>query len=505
MFKQKTPAEFFLSFKETAGLSNPMKVLYMTVREFTENSLDACEMRGILPDISAEIRKVEGHDDWYEVKVKDNGIGIPNEQIPKAFGTLLFSSKYELRMSRGIFGLGGKLCLLFGSSETGQPFKVISSVGDGKAYGYSLKINPQKNEPIILNSNSIKTNWRGTIVSCTTRGDMKKALPLLQEYFAGLSLINPYVNLRFIYFDFLFDFKRITSMMPKIPEKIKPHPKSITRNDLLNLMSLHKDLTLEQFFYTAFHRVGKRTAQKLLKFTGLSNVKPSQLSEHDINVLYVRMQTFNEFFEPDVNCLSLLEKTLFSNSIKSRFQPFLDSYAMRTGSYAGIPFAVEVEVAYGGKIKSAVDGEFEIVRFANRTPLLTDAKDLIYNTILGKGKEKGMNFNYYKIGKDSPIMFFVHLASVKIPYKSQGKESIAEVDEIEKALHNALVQALSSLSRMVGKQHRHEMDAKRGKVLAKYLTITDRFTSQSINKPQHNLLTLFPDLFREVGVKSEKA
>ncbi|MEM2584471.1 MAG: DNA topoisomerase VI subunit B, partial [Thermoproteota archaeon] len=50
-FKEISPADFFYRNRDIAGFSNPVRALYTAVRELVENSLDACEARGILPDI----------------------------------------------------------------------------------------------------------------------------------------------------------------------------------------------------------------------------------------------------------------------------------------------------------------------------------------------------------------------------------------------------------------------------------------------------------------------
>ena len=50
--QQKTPAEFFAENRNIAGFDNDGKCLYTTVREFVENSLDAAETIGKLPEVS---------------------------------------------------------------------------------------------------------------------------------------------------------------------------------------------------------------------------------------------------------------------------------------------------------------------------------------------------------------------------------------------------------------------------------------------------------------------
>ncbi len=50
-FNQISPSEFFYRNRDLAGFSNPTRSLYTAVREFVENSLDACDHGGILPDV----------------------------------------------------------------------------------------------------------------------------------------------------------------------------------------------------------------------------------------------------------------------------------------------------------------------------------------------------------------------------------------------------------------------------------------------------------------------
>lgn len=52
---QKSPAEFFAENQAIAGFDNLGKSLYTSIRELVENSLDACESIGVLPEISVDI------------------------------------------------------------------------------------------------------------------------------------------------------------------------------------------------------------------------------------------------------------------------------------------------------------------------------------------------------------------------------------------------------------------------------------------------------------------
>ena len=120
-FNQISPSEFFYRNRDLAGFSNPTRSLYTAVREFVENALDACDQQSILPNVHLSIKAVEPEKQdpkMYILSVKDNGPGIESKYIPKAFGTVLYGSKFGLKQARGMFGLGATMAILYG-----QPVK----------------------------------------------------------------------------------------------------------------------------------------------------------------------------------------------------------------------------------------------------------------------------------------------------------------------------------------------------------------------------------------------
>jgi len=99
-------SEFFSKNRHLLGFDNPSKALLTTIKEAVDNSLDACEEAGILPELhvevhdlaleakprGAELTKGEGR---FVVVVQDNGPGIVKAQVPKIFGKLLYGSKFH--------------------------------------------------------------------------------------------------------------------------------------------------------------------------------------------------------------------------------------------------------------------------------------------------------------------------------------------------------------------------------------------------------------------------
>src|SRR3982751_1647448 len=141
-------SEFFTKNRHLLGFNNPAKALLTTVKEAVDNSLDACEEAGILPELTVEIKEIsEGR---FRVAVEDNGPGIVKAQIPKIFAKLLYGSKFHrLKQSRGQQGIGISAAGLYGQLTTGKPIRVTSRVGKRKqAHVFDIQLDTRKNDPV---------------------------------------------------------------------------------------------------------------------------------------------------------------------------------------------------------------------------------------------------------------------------------------------------------------------------------------------------------------------
>ncbi|HZZ28333.1 MAG TPA: hypothetical protein VFE46_10065, partial [Pirellulales bacterium] len=67
-------SEFFAKNRHLLGFDNPRKALLTAVKEAVDNSLDACEEAGILPELWVHIEQTG--ENRYKIGVQDNGPGI---------------------------------------------------------------------------------------------------------------------------------------------------------------------------------------------------------------------------------------------------------------------------------------------------------------------------------------------------------------------------------------------------------------------------------------------
>jgi DNA topoisomerase-6 subunit B len=118
-----------------------------------------------------------------------------------------------------------------------------------------------------------------------------------------------------------------------------------------------------------------------------------------------------------------------------------------------------------------------IYRFANRIPLLYDeASDVSYRVITS------MNWRRYKVAPDMPIAIVVHICSTKVPYKTVGKEFIADRPEVRREVANELREVARQVQHFLSKQEHVHMEKKRLSVFAKYLPKIAQFSAMLAGK-----------------------
>lgn len=586
-FNQISPSEFFYRNRDLAGFSNPTRSLYTAVREFVENALDACDQRGILPDVHMSIQAVDPEQQDpkpYILTVKDNGPGIETKHVPLAFGTVLYGSKFGLKQARGMFGLGATMAILYGQITTNKPVTVKSCV-DGKIQDeFELLLDIQKNKPIILKHLTKESKKNGLSVSICLEGDYSKAGSKIRDYVYQTSLITPYAT---ITFDDpkgeKFHYPRIVNEIPPPPTIIAPHPHGIdvetirrmmvesnfeipnVDNNMINKVrkalglqkknlnftgimeradkkwkSLSRDVrvvialmsflkvdfdrlskiriddldvinnkltywdfgdstsntveldpksthyrqlintvqgeSLGTFLTKRFQRVGPTTAIKFCEFAGLKpEIRLGSMTNQELVKLSDSLQKYDDFLAPDPSCLAPLGETPLEKGIKKFFNPdFLSVIQRPASAYSGFPFIVEMGIAYGGQIPS---NGIQVYRFANRIPLLYDeGSDVVLKVV------NETDWTRYKVKGESPFVIVSHICSTRIPYKTVGKENVADRPEIERELKLALQFLARKLAVYMSKRGQAEMLKKRANLYAKYIPLVSQFATELAGK-----------------------
>lgn len=485
-FEEISAADFFYRNRDIAGFTNPSRAIFAAVRELVENSLDAAESHKIPPDIYVRLSyagKAGRKTRVYKLRVEDNGTGVPSRHVPSAFGQVLFGSKYKPKQQRGTFGLGGKMAILYGQITTHQPAQIISSTGTMRIYSYKLMIDIKRNRPLILDRRIQinKNRWRGTIVEFSLEGNYSRAMHKILEYFKQTAMVNPYANLTFV--DprgRLYKFTRVTEEMTDPPQETLPHPYGVDVELLQRLIEVTSHRNMFDFLKNHFHRVGEITAQRFLEFSNIKPAKDPKKLSHEEVVNFMRMlKKFPDFLPPDASCLSPLGDDLLKAGIFKELEPeFLAIHQRKPSAYAGHPFIAEVAIAYGGGIPKGES--FIVFRFANRIPLLYDeASDVTMKVI------NSISWKRYKVTSDMPIAIFVHICSTKIPYKTVGKEFIADRPEVRREIANGLRQVGRRIKRFMTRKAQVKREQIRINLFSKYLPKIAKFSTELAGKEKN--------------------
>jgi len=440
--------------------------------------LDAAEVIQVPPDIYIRLSRDEGEGNIkaYTLRVEDNGCGIPPQQVPLSFGQFLVSSKYRLKQARGTFGLGGTMAILYGQITTNKPVCITSSTGQSRIFKYVLMIDIERNRPVILDRKVIKNSerWRGTIVEFHLEGDYQKARPRILEYLKLTAMVNPYANITFV--DpkgRLYVFERKSDKVPPPPKETLPHPHGVDVETLQRIIRTTSCRNMLDFMKEHFHRVGEQTAKQFLKFAGLDeNTDPRSLRPDEVVELVRAMKSFDEFLPPDASCLSPIGEELMRTGILKELEPrFMAVCSRKPSAYSGHPFIVEVAIAYGGKVPSK--GDITLYRFANKIPLMYDESGDVSWKVL-----RSINWRRYGVTPGMPIAVIVHICSTKIPYKTVGKELIADIPEISREIMNGIRDVARRLRTYLMRRRHVERQRRRLNIFSRYLPKIASFSAQ---------------------------
>ncbi|MEM4244828.1 MAG: DNA topoisomerase VI subunit B [Candidatus Nanoarchaeia archaeon] len=433
-------SEFFAKNRHLLGFDNPRKALLTTVKEGVDNSLDACEEAGILPEIHVNIKQLS--EDRFIVIIEDNGPGIVKDQIPKIFAKLLYGSKFHsMKQSRGQQGIGISAAAMYGQLTTGKPTKIISRISEKKpAHYYELHIDTRKNEPEIVKEEDVEWNKpHGTRVEIELEAKYLKGKQSVDDYLKETAVINPHATI--IYFtpeNEMIEFLRATDTLPKEAKSIKPHPYGVELGVLMKMLQDTKARTLQSFLMQDFSRVSAKVAKEICAKAGLpENAKPSRIARQESEKLYKAIND-TKIMAPPTDCISPLGEELILKGLKKEINAEFYAAVTRSPSvYRGNPFQIECGIAYGGDLPQ--DELVRVMRFANRVPLLYQQSacasiKAIVNTAwrnYGMSQSKGAL-------PQGPAVILIHIASVWVPFTSESKEAIAHYPEILKEMKLAL-------------------------------------------------------------------
>ena len=162
----------------------------------------------------------------------------------------------------------------------------------------------------------------------------------------------------------------------------------------------------------------------------------------------------------------------------------------------GVPFIVEVALAYGGKAGRVPNGtpesqqdRMEIMRFANRVPLLFDAGGCAITKAV-----QSVEWKRYDIREDVPVTVLVNFTSIYVPYTGAGKQAVSDEEDIIKEIRLALMDTGRRLGSYVSGQRRKYEREEKKKTLMLYIEPIAEAVANLTEKDQKKIYAKLKDL-----------
>jgi DNA topoisomerase-6 subunit B len=467
-------SEFFAKNRHLLGFDNPSKALLTTVKEGVDNSLDACEEAGIVPDIRVEITQ-EG-ETRFKVAIEDNGPGIVRRQVPRIFGRLLYGSKFHrLRQSRGQQGIGISAAGMYGLLTTGKPVSIVTRTGKKKeAHHFELVIDTKANEPRVKRDEVVE--WacdHGTRVEIELEGNYRGGQHSVDAYIRQIALANPHAEITYVppraeEHGAQHVFPRVTRELPPETAEIKPHPYGVELGVLMQMFRDTKGRNLRSCLRNDFARVSPRSAREICERAEVpENRRPSEATREECERIHRAIQK-TRIMSPPTDCIAPIGEDLLRRALRAEVNAdFYASVTRRPTVYRGNPFLVEVGLAYGGDMPG--DDTVSLYRYANRVPLQYQQGACAITKAV-----TGTNWKSYQLQHPrgalpiGPMQLMVHIASVWVPFTSESKEAIAHYPEIIKEIRFALQECGRQVAPHIRKRRRETDEAKKRAYIEKY-------------------------------------
>ena len=511
--KQIAISEFFEKNKHFLGFDSLQRSIITAVKEAVDNSLDACEEERILPDIRVEINRLK--DGRIELISQDNGPGIPRGDIEHVFGKFLLGSRFHaIRQTRGQQGIGITGVVMYGQLTTGSKTTVTSKVEDeSSAVRVDLGIDTRKNKAI--KSGESRDVWvdevtgeeikHGLKIRTEMKAKYQRGRQSVYQYLRMTSIVNPHATISLTVKDrdgSVIEeghWPRTTDRLPRVVAEIKPHPHGIHLGTLQRMLREAEERKMTSFLRHNFSGVSMRAAREILKKAGLEESRqPRRIKAEEAQAVLDSFQKV-KLLNPPTDCLSPIEDLLIkkglSKAIDSRFA---STVTRETRVTQGNPFQIEVGLVFGGDLVS--DSPIEILRFANRVPLMYQQG----GCLLTKAVE---SVDWKRYGLDQPggrglpkgpAAVLIHLASTNVQFTSEAKEAVAVNEEVLGEVRRALMEVGKGLKNHLKKSSQRKKAQEKFELINVILPEISQKTSQILGRDEPDLAPIITQIMNAV-------
>ncbi|GAB7012877.1 DNA topoisomerase VI subunit B [Halolamina salina] len=212
-----------------------------------------------------------------------------------------------------------------------------------------------------------------------------------------------------------------------------------------------------------------------------------------------------DILSPPTDCLAPITEELVEAGLRKEYDA--DFYAASTRDaevHGGDPFVVEAGIAYGGDIPA--DGSVELLRFANRVPLVYQRGACATTNVV-----KRIGWRNYGLDQpggsgmpSGPAVISIHVASTNVPFTSESKDALASVPEIEDEIELAIREAARELKSYLNKRRSMAKRREKQDVLGRILPQMAEKVAEVTGRDHPDIEGAMARIMNNVGVDRER-
>ena len=516
--KQASIGEFFEKNKHFLGFDTQQRAVITAVKEAVDNSLDACEEARILPDIRVELRRTKS--DEIEMTSQDNGPGIPRDSIEGVFGKFLLGSRFHaIRQTRGQQGIGITGVVMYSQLTTGAKTHVISKVkSDSSAVFVDLGIDTKKNKA--MKSSEKRDIWidertgeeisHGLRITTVMKAKYQRGKKSVYQYLRMTSIVNPHASISLVVMDKEGEiieegnWVRTSNKLPRVVEEIKPHPHGIHLGTLQRMLRESTDRRMTSFLKHNFSGVSSRAAKEILGIADIEEGRtPKRIKPEEAKAMITAFQTV-KLLKPPMDCLSPIEDLLIKKGLSKAIDSRFASTVTRDPAVSqGNPFQIEVGLVFGGDLSS--EGPIEILRFANRVPLMYQQGGCLLTKAL-----EAVNWKSYGLEQPGgsgipkgPAAVLVHLASTNVQFTSEAKEAVSYNEEVFDEVRKAMLEVGRGLKNHLKKSSERKKAKEKFELVNIILPEISKKSSELLGREEPDLAPVITQIMNAVFLEEE--
>jgi len=516
--KQIAISEFFEKNKHFLGFDSLQRAIITAVKESVDNSLDACEEVRILPDIRIEVKRLGGN--RVELIAQDNGPGIPRDSIEHVFGKFLLGSRFHaIRQTRGQQGIGITGVVMYSQLTTGAKTRIVSKVeDDATAVFVDLGIDTRKNKAI--KSGETRDTWidnvtgeevnHGLRIETVMNAKYQRGRQSVYQYLRMTSIVNPHATITLTVQDKDGEiieeghWERTTDTLPRVVKEIKPHPHGIHLGTLQRMLREAEERKMTSFLRHNFSGISMRAAREILEKAGLDESRqPRRIRAEEAQLIVDSFQKV-KVLNPPTDCLSPIEDLLIKKGLSKAIDSRFASTATREPQVTqGNPFQVEVGLVFGGDLNA--DSPIEILRFANRVPLMYQQGGCLLTKALESvdWKRYGLEQPGGRGIPKGPAAVLVHLASTNVQFTSEAKEAVAANEEVLEEIRRALLEVGRGLKNHLKKSSQRKKAQEKFELINVILPEISKKSSQLLDREEPDLAPVITQIMNAVFCEEE--